>query len=277
MLPQGEPRFDIVQFNRSQVSGVTRHHRNMLYVHLSTAIDTPRVEAERSKWASQQLVVDVYAGSIDAFDSLMRENGTSIVQKFNEYERQRLLSYYNFKKNGVVADSLWSAHRLKVTVPSDCDIAVDRSDFVWIKRQRQRPVSGTMHDVVQGVLLYHYPYVSDSAFSSRQILAVRDSVLKQHVPGPVEGSYMTTEYLLPPEHSVVRLNGEYAVESRGLWRTEGAVMGGPFISLTTLDEVNQRVVCAEGFVFAPNFDKREYLREVEAMIYSLELPEKSNP
>jgi hypothetical protein len=30
------------------------------------------------------------------------------------------------------------------------------------------------------------------------------------------------------------------------------------------------VVTAEGYVFAPKFDKREYLREVEAVVKSME-------
>lgn len=270
MLPQGEPLFDIVQLNESQVNTITRQHRNLLFVNISSSIENARIEAQKSKWASEQLVVTIYAGSVDQLDSLMEDNGPSIVEKYNEYERSRLQSYYNSKKHHLIADSLQSMYDISLTVPNDCDIAKVKNRFVWIERQRERNVSGTMHDISQGILLYSYPYTNDSAFTNQQILAVRDSILKAHVPGPVSGSYMTTEYLLPPEKEVVSLDGEFAVEMRGLWRVEGAVMGGPWISLTTLDEANQRIVTAEGFVFAPKFNKREYLREVEAMIYSLE-------
>jgi len=273
LLPQAEPRFDLVQLNQSQVNSITRHHRNLLFVNLSSKIDTPRVEAERNRWASEQLVVEVYAGSISELDSLMQENGPSIIEKYNTYERNRLQSYYDFKEHSTIGETLLEDHELTVTVPNDCDIAINENRFVWIERQRQRSVGGTMHDVVEGLLIYHYPYTNDSAFTRSQILEVRDSVLQKHVPGPTTGSYMTTEYLLPPESKAINFRGGYAVVTRGLWRTEGAVMGGPFISLTTLDERNQRVVTAEGFVFAPKFDKREYLREVEAMVYSMEFPE----
>jgi hypothetical protein len=50
---------------------------------------------------------------------------------------------------------------------------------------------------------------------------------------------------------------------------ENAFMGGPFVSVTTYDERRGMIVTVEGFVFAPKFDKREYLREVEACVKSM--------
>jgi hypothetical protein len=66
-------------------------------------------------------------------------------------------------------------------------------------------------------------------------------------------------------------NGEYLVELRGLWRLENAFMGGPFISHTILDEKNNRIVTVEGFVYAPSLDKRNYVRELEAILQTFEL------
>ncbi len=47
-------------------------------------------------------------------------------------------------------------------------------------------------------------------------------------------------------------------------------MGGPFISLSTFDKERNRIVTVEGFVYAPKFDKRNYLRQVEAILYTLD-------
>lgn len=271
LLPQGEPIFDLVKLNHSQVNNITRYHRNILFVYVSENLDEEtRVEAQRNRWASEQMVISIYARTVDQLDSLMKENGPSIVQKFNEYERKRLQSNFQFKAHATLVDSLMP-HELNLTLPRGSEIVAHEDNFVWIRRQRERNVSGTMHDILQGVLVYYRPYSSDSAFTQTQILQVRDSVLKRHVPGPSAGSYMTTEYLLPPVSEAFEWNGNYAVETRGLWKVaEGAPMGGPFISLSVLDEERQRVITAEGFVFAPKFNKREYLREVEAMIYSLD-------
>ena len=52
-------------------------------------------------------------------------------------------------------------------------------------------------------------------------------------------------------------------------------MGGPFVSHTRLDEVNQRVITAEIFVFAPEKKKRNTLRRLESSLYTLRLPQEN--
>jgi hypothetical protein len=52
----------------------------------------------------------------------------------------------------------------------------------------------------------------------------------------------------------------------------GDMMGGPFVSHARLDEANQRVIVVEGFVYAPEKDKRNIIRQVEASLYTLKLP-----
>jgi hypothetical protein len=50
-------------------------------------------------------------------------------------------------------------------------------------------------------------------------------------------------------------------------------MGGPFMSLTQLDENRNKIITIEGFVFAPAHKKRELMRQMEAILYSIKIPE----
>ena len=50
-------------------------------------------------------------------------------------------------------------------------------------------------------------------------------------------------------------------------------MGGSFVSVSRVDEKNQRVVVAEAFVYYPNHPKRDVLRKLEAALYTLRLPD----
>jgi len=142
-------------------------------------------------------------------------------------------------------------------------IAEQKEDFIWLRYETPA--------ISQGIILYTFPYVSDSAFTENYLLKVRDSVLRANVPGPTEGSYMTTERRIEQVQNIIKHNGNYASEMRGLWRLRNDYMGGPYISLAELDAANQRIVVAFGYVYAPSKDKRNYLRQVEAMIYSLKL------
>jgi hypothetical protein len=67
---------------------------------------------------------------------------------------------------------------------------------------------------------------------------------------------------------------EYATEIRGLWKIlNGEAMGGPYVSHTRLDQVNGRVITAEVFLYAAGQKKRTALRQSEAILYTLQLPQ----
>ena len=129
------------------------------------------------------------------------------------------------------------------------------------------------------IIVYSYPYTSQEQFSLDSIIAMRNAVLGKLVTAQVPGSHMGTEYkhFPPVSHQVAALRdtvgGFYGVETRGLWKIlDGEAMGGPFVSLTRLDQVNGRVVTAETFLYAPGQKKRNAMRQLEAILYSLEMP-----
>jgi hypothetical protein len=79
---------------------------------------------------------------------------------------------------------------------------------------------------------------------------------------------MKTSMIEPPVVKRIDFNGSFAVEMRGMWELEGDFMGGPFVSYTLVDEIQNRVVTIEGFVYNPGNDKKNLLRQVEALIYT---------
>ena len=59
-------------------------------------------------------------------------------------------------------------------------------------------------------------------------------------------------------------------EMRGLWEVHKDYMGGPFISHSFYSPDGKDIIVLEAFVYAPKYDKRNYLRQVESIIYSFE-------
>ena len=49
-------------------------------------------------------------------------------------------------------------------------------------------------------------------------------------------------------------------------------MGGPFVSYSTLDEATGRVLTIDGYVYSPKLDKRNFMREVEHLVYMIDFP-----
>jgi len=263
-LPQEEPIFDLINVPPEAFVSLFKTHRNILTVKISPTYTEPKVEFTNDTWAYPQAVVNIQASSTENFIELFKANGDKIIAYFLKAEKDRLKSMYKAVNEKAVYNTLLDEFHLQLYVPRGFNIVKKDSNFVWIRYDT--PL------ITQNILLYTYPYDSDSIFTKNYQVEKRNMVTKANVSGPRPGSYMTTEMEIPQDFSIFKYNGNYASEMRGLWRVENDFMGGPFISLSVLDASRRRVVTIEGNVYAPKNDKRNYLRQLEAMVYSLEFP-----
>ena len=60
------------------------------------------------------------------------------------------------------------------------------------------------------------------------------------------------------------------MQTRGMWEVKNDFMGGPFVSHSFYSPDGEDIIVAEAFVYAPRYDKRQYLRQVESLLYSWE-------
>ena len=96
--------------------------------------------------------------------------------------------------------------------------------------------------------------------------------MKINIPGAREGQYIQTDANYVNVKNI-GIKGEYAFEARGLWYMENDMMGGPFVAHARVDRPNGRVVVAEAFIYAPQKQKRDLMRKMEAALYTLNLPQ----
>ena len=263
-LPQNEPIFDLIDIPPQAFKDIFKSSRNLLLVRISPTTSKSGVEFQRDMWARPQAIVTINAQSQSEFAELFKSHSDRIVTFFLKAERDRLMSSYRRYHDRASHNTLLGEFDMKLYLPPGFRVAHQTDDFVWVRYETP--------DISQGILISTFRYESDSTFTKDFLLAKRDEFLKKNVPGSLPNSYMTTEHRVPSIFNITQHKGNYAAELRGLWRVEGDFMGGPFISLSVLDASKQRIVTVEGFVYAPRFDKRNYLRQVEAMVYSLEFP-----
>ena len=264
-LPQEEPILNVVNVPPDAFK-TFETTRNIVLTRILPSVIEPSVTIQYNVWARPQVVVTVQAADEAGFVKIFAEKSDMIIAAILKAEKMRLLELYaqdKFKEQ-VISDSLLKAHKFNLNIPKGYDIVKDSSDFVWIRYES--PLTS------QGIIAYWYPYVSDSAFVKGNLLQKRDSILRNHVPGALPGSYMTTERRFIVSQAFT-YKGNYSVEIRGLWKVNGDFMGGPFVSLTTLDLARKRVLTVEGYIYSPKYNKRDYLRQVEAMIYSVSFPD----
>lgn len=259
-LPQDEPVFDLINIPHEAFGDIFRTSRNLVIVKIDKKIETPKVTFKRDVHAYTQAVLLVDAPTNDEAVQLINSNADKMVAFFLRAERDRLLLNYSKYHDKAISNQVEKRFGVSINVPPGFNVVENKDDFMWIRFETA--------EISQGLFVYSYPYEDDSTFTANYMVAKRNVALYNNVSGPIAGSYMTTEMELPVVYSIFKHNGNYSAEARGLWRVENDFMGGPFVSISKLDLLNNRVLVLDAYVYAPSKDKRNYLRQVEAMIYS---------
>lgn len=263
-LPQAEPMFHLISVPPVAFINIFKTYRNILTVKISPTFTDPGVEFTTNTWAYPQTVVNIKATSDQNFETLFNANSNKILSYFLKADKDRLISTYQKNYEKSVYETLLKEFHIKLYVPIGFNIVKKDSNFVWIRFDTPA--------ITQNIFVYTYPYDSDSIFTQKFQVIKHNVITHDNVPGPTPGSFMTTEMEFPQVFNILNYNGNYASEMRGLWRVENDFMGGPYISLSVLDASRRRVVTVEGNVYAPKDNKRNYLRQVAAMVYTLEFP-----
>ena len=266
-LNQPEPIFKLAHIQKQSFSDLFHKHRNLLIVNIDKNAKEAKIESFKDYWAKPQVVITITAPSATAFVKLFRENAETIIQKFRLTERERILSVYRPSCPNPVTNAVLKNFKLNMIIPKDYYVAKTDTNFMWIRKET--------NTFSQGLLIFEDPYIDTAQFSLASIIARTDRFQKLYVPGATEGSYMSVdqEFVLPKARVVKDFATDYAVEVRGLWKVEGDFMGGPFLSVTFFDPRTNHIVTIMGYVYYPAKNKRDMLRQLEAIIYSTKLEE----
>lgn len=267
-LPQAEPMFSISRVPHAQFDKLLRPARNIVLVEIDSARYTQAtVKLVRNRWSRSQAVAAITSDNAEHFAQLIERRGAELLDFFVRAERERQIDYLKQNTNTTALQKAYDKFGIKIALPTSLNKYNESDDFLWISNG-----SGTAR---QDVVIYSYPYTSRSQLTREALIAKRDSVLCAHIPGSFEGSCMGTATTYePPVFSTIWVDDAYCAELRGLWEMKnGEVMGGPFVSHTRLDELHNRLITIEGFVFAPGKEKRNIMRQTEAMVYSVRMPQ----
>lgn len=263
-LPQIEPALTVSHTDPAYFDGMLKVVRNIVIVDIDSSQYTKAsMSTQRDKWARNQIILRITAPTPEQFVLFVTQNTDAILNYFIKEELSRTQDLLKKKYSKVAQDKIREMFGVEMAVPEGMTFYKDTTDFFW-----------TTNNAARGrrdIIVYSFPYTSKDTFTKDYMIAMRDSVLKANLPGAFPDSYMTTENRQDPDYKGIEVNGHYVGELRGLWKMVGDKMGGPFVSHAILDEKNQRVIVAEGFVYAPESSKRNYIRQLEAALYTLRL------
>lgn len=257
--PQKESKYRIYNVPPEGFVNVFRFHRNILYVHIADTCNTKMV-VNKNVWAEPQTMISIFAPDEASAAELILSRDEKICETFEDAERERVIINAKAFPNEGLASLVRNQFGGSPWFPSSYSIKKRTDDFVWISYETTY--------TTQGIFIYRFPYTGEEQFTRDALVAKRNQVMKENVPGSLEGSYMITNPVITPGYWQKTYRGRSFTEIRSLWETQNDYMGGPFISDAFRSTDGKDVIVIEGFVYAPKYDKRDYLRQLEAIIYS---------
>ncbi|MDR0431090.1 MAG: DUF4837 family protein [Tannerellaceae bacterium] len=265
-LPQPEAAFKITYASPANFSGILTYVRNILIVKVDNSMYTKvSLSYENNRWTQGQVVVTMNAPDKESILEYMQSNETNrFAQFFTKIEMRRATEQFGKNYSAVVMDNVRNRFDIMLNVPTDITYSRNDKDFFW--------ASNNANTGRTDIIVYTFPYTDPNTFTEEYLITKRDSVLKKNLPGAFPDSHMATETRYNISYTPVTIRGKYCGVLRGQWKMVGDMMGGPFVSHARLDETNNRVVVVEGFVYAPETNKRNFIRRIEAALYTLRLP-----
>jgi len=278
-LPQPEPSFDVSEVSTKAFGNTLRYTRNIVIVDINAeAYTRPSIRSERNVWAQPQTVVHIGAPSATVLHNSIDSIGRRLRILLNRSEARKQLSMLRHERHVKAEKFVRKMFGIELWIPADMIACKQSKDFLWLSNN-----SATM---MQNIVVYRdwspvtasdvkanhggrdvktAGYVDSEA---RNFMGARDYMLGRNILGETDSMHMATV----PESVLTDGRGFY----RGLWMMTGDAMGGPFVSRTLpLQQPDRQgnLVCrhivVEGFVFAPGKTKRNAVRRLEAVLYTM--------
>lgn len=278
-MPQVEPYFKLTQVAPTAFDDMFKPTRNILFIDIDANRYTQtKAKVSTNYWSKPQAIYRIQTPSQEEFVAYWLAHGTEVREWFVRQEIERQTRFYRASTNKDARTILNRDFHCDMLIPEDFMVIMDSvlatpddADssvrLLWCCNNKS-----TMR---RDIVIYNYPYTNPQTFTADFLNQQRDEVLSRVITATVPGSHMGTEYtVMPPQMREISVqNGQYAAEIRGLWKMLGGeAMGGPYVSHTRLDPVTGRITTAEVFLFAPGQKKRTALRQMEAILYTLQLP-----
>lgn len=236
-------------------------------------------------WHRSQRVFFVTAADSAGLADVLSQKGKSIKSTLKEVTLQRMKrEMYDDARQYALEDTLMRRHGFAVNVQHDFQIAIDTttasSGFVWLRR--------ILPQTRREFFVYYQENATPDQITPEWIYATHDSLTRRYLRGNVAG-FVRIDDRRPLHTKQTSVLDRYGYETRGLWHMVkpadgaggefiGVGGGGPFLAYTFYDQATDRMYLLHGSVFAPGFDKLQFLRQMEVMASTFRVrSERSSP
>jgi len=239
-LNQNETEFRVVQVNHSEFKSILKTHKNIVII----AKEVMQF-SQQNKWAYNQLVSQLNWQE-NTIETQIDLNKLKVIYEQKELKAIRKSFAKISQKNN--EELLNNNFAIEVIIPKEYKVIYNSDSIFWATFNPPKS------EEIKNMLSFSFtPYSSNL---QEEVLQKTDSVFAKYLVGEKIGSFVRIEPQYPPYYN----DNIY----RGLWKLEKGFMGGPFLIKTYF--IENKVVVNVGLIFAPQSRKRNFIKELEAIL-----------
>lgn len=259
ILNQVEPMFDYIQSTPDMFLSQYQTHRNILYFDINQTYSEPKFEIQTNPRSEPQIRVNVKASNPDTALKILQEHIDSVIHEMYDNDLKRVQCFNIKRQEGNLQKMIKNCFGIQMIIPNTYTIAREESNFIWALYRTQK------NDRM--ITVYSVPYHGEK-LTKDFLIKIRNEMYQKYIEGAVKNAYpkVCEVYDLPSMESLT-CGSKNGLFLRGLWDVVGDKMGGPFINFSFIKD--DKLISIDGFVYAPMENKRDYMRECEAIVRSV--------
>ena len=188
-LPTYQAMFDVMRVLPNNFKSLTRHHRNIIVVNVNPEFAEPKIEAQYNATASPQIFLSVKGPDNHTLAQYLSDNRDNLLYVLEKAERDRRIDYSRKYYSKPLYDMVKQEFGIDMYIPDNFKMRTQSDNMIWFSHEL--PVAS------QGFFIYKYPYTGPESLSVDALIKARNKFASR-IPGPADGSYMTTVTKLPP-------------------------------------------------------------------------------
>ena len=259
-LNQEEPMFEVLHFENKDFTPQFQRHRSIIQFEMNPNFASNTFSIEKNVWAKPQVHIYLRGNNMDSLALLFMQHEDEIINELYNNDLKRIQYFYATNNDPAIEKKIKEKFDIKMIIPDTYNVAREEENFMWL---RFKTVKNDRF-----IIIYK---TQGNDLSKRGLIDARNAITKAYIPGAISGAYpvVAEVHPFPLYNNDIAVGTISGAELRGLWECVGDKMGGPFYNFSFLDKTGENVISIGGFVYAPQEEKRDYLREVEAIVKSV--------
>ncbi len=270
MMP-AQGQFDLEFSTPDNFKGSAKRFRNVLHIDIGDKLSNqkPNIKTTSSEFAIDQLVVYAKAKTEADMLTLLSTRYKDIINKINDEEVSRKQKALSFRQDTLAMQTIERKKGYSMLVPPSYKVLVDSGNVLWLNKMSSVKEDDLDKYMVRDIVVSTYEYDDEKVLEVENLLRKRDQILRVITYDENDSTYVRHQEKHDVTVRYLSTDENYELELRSLWTKEGAFQGGPSLQYVQLDLPNRRVIHADARLYAPGHSKRELMRELEAIIKSV--------